>query len=293
MRHAAVITFPGHFFMTALCIRSIAQYFPDTVEISVVYDDLGPWTWQDLDQDLRIYYQRQVPDLDIKSIPFSAWGHHISRVSAGWWRQQLIKMSIDQHIQHDEWLVVDGDIVFESAVPVADIVPVHCLYDGLDPISRMAERYTDTLLALQGSRVKRHGGRHCITSSIPFRCLDRDLLVSMRQHVATVWHTDFLALHADLLEQQRIVAWDATGESMVLHEWDLIESWRAHVRPQSREIREIGSGYHVFANVVPGHETYRHSSLRDHAVGRAWLEYRGLDIPNDLWHKSQTLPCTI
>jgi len=289
---AVVISFPGHFFMTALCIQSLARHYTCIDHVTVAYDDLGPWSWPDLDQDLlRFYRSHTTAYLDI--VPFSAWGHHMQRITAGWWRQQCVKMCVDQQVPGDAWLVVDGDIIFESAVSIWDVVPVHCLFDGSDPCSRMAENYTDTLLALQGSRVKNHLGRHCITSSIPFRHLDRSLLTSLRQHVEQHWQQDFVALHADMLADQRIVAWDSAGDKMVLHEWDLIEAWRAHSRDHDRPTREIGSGYHVFANVSVGHETYRHSSLRDQALGRAWLRYRGLDIPDDLWNKSQCLPATI
>lgn len=293
MQRAVIISFPGHFFMTGLCIKSLIEFYPDIEHFTIVYDDLGPWSWSGLDQDYRDYANDISQSLAVTLVPFSNWGKQLARISAGWWRQQCVKMSLDQCVEGDSWFVTDGDIVFESRIEIIDIVPVHCLFSAQDPWCKMAENYTDYMLGLEHCRIKDFAGRHCITSSIPFRYVDQELLRSLRQRVEHVHHTDFVTLHADLLDRNEIVAWDASANSMVLHEWDLIEAWRAHHRPDVAKLREIGSGYHVFANVAAGHQTYRHASLRDQQIGRAWFEYRGLSVPDELWIKSQRLPSTI
>ena len=185
-----ILTFPGHFFQTHLCVRTALDHYPEiSGPITVIADDVqsSPWSHyiDDLDRALSDYPCRIIPVSTLRRIPDCV---------AGWWRQQLIKLTLDQILPDDEWFVVDGDVIFRSRCDVAGCVPVSYRYESDSRWSKMCMNYVQGVLGTQHG-VMHDQGTPVITSAIPFRHLDSNLLAGVRRHVESRFGGDFLDLH--------------------------------------------------------------------------------------------------
>jgi hypothetical protein len=150
----------------------------------------------------------------------------------------------------------------------------------------MVARYVDYMLGSNNSRVQINN-RTAITSSIPFRWLDRAGLMHLRKIVEEQTGADFVKSHNEMFLQGSIVGHDETASKMVMHEWELFEAYNNVHRHDDYKVVETGSGYHTTEDTsrcLPGHR-FRHSSLIDTELGKQWLQEQGLTIPEDLWNK--------
>lgn len=285
----AITTWPGYCFQTALCIRSILKHFPPR-PIHIIVDtkhDTGypiATPWPDFEQDLKQYIVDQHFDAEI------IW-HTVGEVaginqcSVGWWRQQLVKLCLDQYLPGDSWLVIDADIIFDQPLTF-DHVPVKAdrlLALEKDSITLGNRRYVQHLLGSNIDHITCDGFPAC-ASAVPFRPLDRSLLIDLRDHVEQRHQQNFVQMHVDMFADQRIVAYDSECASMVMSEFELIEVYRHMTDPQP--FRAVHWD-HTFCLECTGDYCFRHSSLSDWAIGREWLESQHLQISDELWQKSK------
>ena len=282
---AVVLTFPGHFFQTQLCLRSILEHYPEVCDaITVIADDVQCAPWQDYLMDLT---QSIGHDSRVTIIPVSSLGK-ISTCVAGWWRQQLVKLTLDQFLSGDKWFVVDGDIVFCSRCEVQDRVPISRRHDRSSRWSQMCELYVQDVLGIDHG-VLRDQDQPVITSAVPFRYLDRDLLQALRSHVESRWGGDFVDLHLAWFDDQTIVADIDPPIRWVMSEWELIECFRRIVQQLELPYHEVGSGYQLDAcltDIVCTQQIFLHPYQRDTEIGRQWFQNQGLTISNHTWQQS-------
>lgn len=277
-----VLTYPGHFFITKLCIESIRRHYPETTQIHVLFDDSARGLWQNYGQNCREYYQNGV-----QCYPYGSIDPTILQCPVGWWRQQLVKLCIDKLLTRcNEWFVVDGDVIFDERINIQKITPVHDREVTSSPTAIMVARYVDYMLGSNNSRVQINN-RTVITSSIPFRWLDRAGLMHLRKIAEEQMQKDFILGHNEMFLQGNIVGHDETASKMVMHEWELFEAYNNVYRHDDYKVVETGSGYHTTADTskcIPGHR-FRHSSLVDTELGKKWLRQQGLIIPKQIWTK--------
>lgn len=279
--NSAVLTFPGHFFQTLLCLRSLRQYYPEhTNRITVIADDIQCEPWNDYAHDL----QEVMPDCDIvltSTLP------GIRNCVAGWWRQQLVKLTLDKILPDKDWFVVDGDVIFHSRCEVLDRVPISRRYEPHTNWSRMCVNYVNDVLGITQGTLQ-DGDRAVITSPIPFRHLTQHWLQSLRNHVENRFQNDFVDLHLAWFQDQTIVADIDPPTKWVMSEWELLECYRRFVVDQQLPFEDIGSGYQIDADLNSIHQhngLFQHSYQRDAAIGTEWFQQQGLTIDPKLWSK--------
>ena len=283
--NAAVLTFPGHFFQTALCIQSLCRHYPEyTNSITVIADDVQCEPWSDYVSDLHQFLGDRYPIIPVSIVP------KIRDCVAGWWRQQLIKLTLDQILPGTEWFVVDGDVIFQSRCDVAGRVPISRRYDATSRWSQMCVNYVKGVLGTDQG-IMHDRGQEVITSPVPFRCLDGSLLQALRDHVEARFSGDFVDLHLAWFQDQTIVADIDPPTRWVISEWELIECFRQMVQGHRLPYREIGSGYQIGAQLqkTKGRKNiFLHSYQRDTEIGPAWFRDRAVTVPESIWQKSQT-----
>ena len=285
----AITTWPGYCFQTALCIRSILEHFPlrpihiivDT-EHHTGYPVTTPWP--DFESDLKQYIADQHFKADI------VW-HTVGQVPAinqcpvGWWRQQLVKLCLDQYLPGDSWLIIDADIIFDQPLTF-DQVPVkvdrHRALET-DSITLGNRLYVKYLLGTDVNSITCNNLPAC-ASAVPFRQLDRKLLIDLRNHVEQIHQQDFVEMHIKMFESQQIVGYDPKCQSMVMSEFELVEVYRHMTNPLP--FRAVHWD-HTFTIECTGDYRFRHSSLSDWAIGREWLQAQHLQISDALWQKSK------
>lgn len=280
---AVTLTFPGHFFQTALSIRSIQRFYNPNRHY-IILDDLENGPWHSYVQDAQELYGTNYTYILTSTLP------RMDQTLSGWWRQQLIKLTVDQLISGDEWLLVDGDVVFDSFCPFKDIIPVtaHKINnDGI--IERFTRNYVQNLLGVEQSQIY-HDGTPRMTNSIPYRYLTRTLLQDLRSHVEKRFENDFVDQHITWFNDQTIVGMHEDPEKWNMSEWELIEVFRQEVLKSNYPKYPIGAGYPLDTDIshldlsVP---TYRHGYIRDSQINPEWFESQGLHIDQQLWAQSR------
>jgi hypothetical protein len=192
-----VLTYPGHFLLTVLTIRSYLEYHTPT-EVIIVADDLSPYAWPTYLTDCQELYW--APVIPLSQIPCT------KEFNTGWIRQQIAKLHLDQVVNADNWFFTDGDIVFLNPVD-----PTHTPYTVpyYNTTTQQQNEYVNRLLDINtGIRV--NGEQVCV-SNPPFRTMHATVLKQLRNYVG------------EKLNQ--------TGPGM--SEWELIENFRQHVLGQS------------------------------------------------------------
>lgn len=269
MRTAAVTTFPGHFLLTKLSIDHYLRNFPDTQKLYVVYDDADLSHWPEYVSDCKSLYES---DVDTEYVSFSDLNSDIKTCKIGWYRQQLAKCYLDVAITDETWFSFDGDILFDKCVDQSEHVPVQ-QFDKFEytSISVMVKQYLCTVLGIEQSPLQLHNNFR-ITSSIPFRTLDKKLLQDTRSWVERVTKKDFAKLHIDWVHDQQLIVYDDQPTAMIMHEWELIEAVRILTRPYT-EIKASNSGYELYMDTTDCHEPrYRHGYVKDDELDTAWLD---------------------
>ena len=280
----AVLTFPGHFFQTQLCLRSLFEHHPELVDsITVIADDVQCEPWSSYIHDLA---DCLIDHPNIHVISMSEI-EGINQCVAGWWRQQLVKLTLDRILADDQWFVVDGDVILLGRCEIRNRVPISRRYDADNRWGQMCELYVREVLGINRGHLTDQD-QPVGTSAIPFRHLDRDLLSQLRQHVESRFGREFVDLHLTWFADQTIVADIDPPTRWVMSEWELIECFRQQVQGEFLSYQDIGSGYQIesLAQITPGPGMFIHSYQRDKDVGRAWFEDQGITISDAIWQRS-------
>lgn len=283
--HAVILTFPGHFFQTALTVRSLRTWYPEIQRWSMVLDDVQRDPWWDYAHDVERYLDRLFPDIKFDFYRNSD-REPVTRCVAGWWRQQLVKLTLDEILPDDAWFVVDGDVIFCSRCEVRDLLPVTRHADITSGFAQMSANYVSRLLAVDHGYIQ-WDGRRVGTNPVPFRYLDRALLQGLRDHVESRFDKSFMELHLGWFLDQTIVAHIEPPDRMVMTEWELIEAYRRYVLGTQLPLVNAGSGYgldHIDLT-MPGDHVYVHAYRRDTEVDLGWWQQH-LDIPLSYWDQA-------
>lgn len=263
-------TFPGYFFTQVLSLRSIQQYaagFP----IDIIIDDFNLTHWPTYVDDCKQYLAHCFPDNKFNYYCYSQLPGIEKVKTGGWFRQQLVKMYLDKLIPGNKWLLVDADVMFLEQ-PKVDAVSAVIREGG--PIDLGNRLYVKHMLHTDQPWVDNETEFWCL-SSVPFRLIERDLIVELRKHAEKL-HGDFLQHHLDLFETQQLVAFDPNGKTMVMSEFQLIEVFRHRYYHSPLPI-----GRHVASK-------FDHSSQKDWRFDRNWFAEQGVDTPDQYWNRSQT-----
>lgn len=259
-------TFPGYFFTQILSLRSIQQYaagFP----IDIIIDNFDLAHWPNYANDCEQYIKENFPNLDITFYKFSDFNGMERVRTGGWFRQQLVKLYLDQFVPGERWLLVDADVVFGEP-PKLDAISA-TVHPDADPINVGNRLYVANMLGTDKPWVVDESEFWCL-SSVPFRPLERDLLTALRSHVEALHNTSLFELHLDLFAQDKLVAFDPESKTMVFSEFQLIEVFRHRY-------------YHTplpIGRCIASH--FEHSSIKDWNTERNWFEDR-MSVSNQNW----------
>lgn len=283
---AVTLTFPGHFFQTALSIRSIQRFYKPTKHY-VILDDLERGSWDSYVQDARELYGPDYVYITTSSIP------RMEQTLSGWWRQQLIKLTIDTLIPGDAWLLVDGDVIFESFCPYDGIVPVasHEI-DNDGAIEKFTRNYIRSLLGVDQAQIY-HDGHPSLTNPVPYRWLARPLLEKLRSHVEQRFGDDFVDLHIRWFHDQTIVGMHEDPTKWSMSEWELIEVFRDQVLGEKLPTDDsMGAGYPIDTDISDldlSRPTYKHGYIRDSQTTPDWFVKQGIDVSKSWQHSRRWL----
>jgi hypothetical protein len=260
-----ITTFPGYFFSTALCLQSVNTHLPG-LPIDIVIDDFDLDCWPSYTDNCQQYLTSQFPDLALTFHKFSALDRVDQARAGGWFRQQLIKLYLDQIVSQDHWLVVDADVVL---LDCPDLATIPALPQSPGPIDHGNRHYVQYLLGTAQPWLG-HEHEFLCASGIPIRYISRDLLVNLRQHVETLHQTNFLELHTEAIACQDIVAFDPMGIKPVMSEFQLIEVYRNQYHTHPLPVRS-------------GANNFEHTSVKDWNLPKE--HFASVSVPDQFWNQ--------
>lgn len=285
---AVTLTFPGHFFQTALSIRSIKRWYQPSIHY-VVVDDLSQGPWTNYTNDIKKFLLENCKESNFVFVKTS----DIPKMDlclSGWWRQQLIKLTIDDLLPGDEWLLIDGDVIFDTRCEFQHIVPIDSSpVDSSGTIEILTRNYIKHLLGTEQTSVK-YRGHSYLTNTVPYRWLDRPFLQKLRSHVEKRFSENFVDLHIKWFHDQTIVGMHQDLTKLNMSEWELIEVFRKEVLHEDLPCYPIGNGYSLTTDISrlsPPLGMFRHGYVRDTEIEQKWFQEQGLIFDQDIWIQSK------
>lgn len=209
-----VLTYPGHFLLTALTIRSYLEHHSPT-EVIVIADDLSPYTWDSYLQDCQNLYW--APIVPVSQINIAREFNH------GWIRQQLVKLYLDQIVKTNKWFFTDGDVEYRAPAP-GNVIPYTITRTG--SLRTQQNAYVSRLLGINNPGIytehpdmdwepgtRRH--QVCV-SNPPFRTMSAETLLQLRRHIEQQCNQSVADIHL-------------TVDNLAVSEWELIANFQLTV----------------------------------------------------------------
>lgn len=290
--HAVILTYPGHFHLTQLTIRSVQQHIQPK-NITVIVDDWSFLAWDGYVEDCKQTY------VDCNIIHTSQFEFLTPFEGNPWMRQQMIKLNLHKILDFDKWFFTDGDIEFYHDIP-EDITPysVHVIpmhewevYNTLPIADRGTElmaNYVNHMLGLTdfwdlpAPFVKEGPNRVISTSGVPFRDMNKRLLEELEQFVTARFNTDLATIHVAVMKDK----------TQAMTEWELMEAYRKYIRNEDLHMVRISpQDKNYISEVKLSHDIFKEEYyylmhfLPDSKLGPNWFAEQGIKINDEIWQK--------
>jgi hypothetical protein len=273
-----VLTYPGHFLLTALTLKSYCQYHtPGTIVVLV--DDTSPWAWPGYVNDCQQLYQIQIKTTSQLKLVQAFQNNP-------WVRQQIIKLHLDQVVEFDRWFFSDGDMTYNFAIP-ENITPFTVTSGGL--VQEQQNRYVFSVLKLAQAGIEatfdRGNGpetKQVCVSNPPFRFMQAKTLQHLRQHVEQLHGKRFCEVHEVIMNHDR----RSNNPVFSISEWELIANFQRHVQNNELNLQyyptyNLGDSMGILA---PNQPDYVHTCFNsDKDFGQTWFESQGITIEPRIW----------
>ena len=283
-----VLTYPGHFLLTALTIQTYLK-FHTPPSITVIVDDLSKFAWPEYIIDCQQQYPYAI-------ITTSSIASAQAFPEIPWIRQQIVKLYLDQVLPYDTWFFTDGDVEYRFPAPY-NSVPYVTAQGG--PIQIGQNEYVSRLLGIENpgiyanhcskqwnhetkSMIESWAIQQICVSNPPFRTMTAKSLGQLRTHVAQYHNKDLITIHKELL--------DTYGSSyqVAISEWELLANFQQHVSKQDIDL--------VYYPTVPLGETIKYTTptqpdycgtcySSDSAYGREWWIEQGITVSDRIWNE--------
>ena len=261
-RAVVILTYPGHYLLTALTIQSYLKYHPTPSKFIIVADDVSQLAWPDYIRDCEILYSTQV-------IPVSSIKEATQFSGIGWVRQQIVKLYLDQVLDLDSWFFTDGDIVFLNTVD--DEVPYSVPY--FSETTQLQNDYVKSMLGVDHPGVTVNSTQVCV-SNPAFRAMNKEILIGLRNHIHQLHNKTLSDLHQDY-----------TNDSRSISEWELIENFRQHVLKEDLNLVKYAPQnlYEPPNDLTFFTHQFFTCYNTDKDFGRNYFSNQGITVSDEVW----------
>jgi hypothetical protein len=290
--NAVILTYPGHFHLTQLTIRSVREHIQPK-DITVIVDDWSFLVWDGYVEDCKQTYT------NCNIIHTSQFEFLKPFEGNSWMRQQMIKLNLHKILDFNDWFFTDGDIEFYHDIP-KNITPYSVrtipmseweVYSTLPLADRGTElmaNYVNNMLGLSNfwdlpaPFIKEGPNRVISSSGVPFRDMNKHLLEELEQFLTTKFNTDLATIHVAVMKDN----------TQAMTEWELMEAYRKYIRkedlimvrflPHNKDhIEEAKRNLHIDAEEY----YYLMHFLPDSDLGPNWFAEQGIKINEEIWQK--------
>jgi hypothetical protein len=266
-----VLTYPGHFMLTALTIQSYLKHH-NPQDILVVVDDISSHAWPEYVDDCKNFYKQKI--ITASSLDF------LKKESSGWIRQQLLKLHLDQLTGLSSWFFTDGDIVFRYPAPMK-VIPYSIVRGEL--VREKQNNFVKHMLGLdtvgicaQNSDIDwepTNTAQVCV-SNPPFRSMTAQDLEALRNYVETLHNQSFVDVWTRC----------TTRFDCLASEWELLENFKTHVQQQPSHLTYYPTcpKDHVKTK-QSGPDFCEHHFMSDASFGRDELAKLNIEVTDQIW----------
>jgi len=262
-----VLTYPGHFLLTALTIQSYFRHHP-RVPVTVIADDMCSDAWPNYLNDCADLYHPAI----IRSVSRIAQAQQFQ--DEGWIRQQIVKLYLDQVLPFDTWFFTDGDIEFNAPVP-HNAVPYTITRGG--PTQDQQNSYVSTLLNVTPGVFD---GQQVCVSHPPFRTMKAQDLEQLRNYVEQHLRCDFTDWHEQHITHDGGELNPDGTPRYLMSEWELLATFQSTVLKQDIGLTHLQTDHTI------GEEpkTCGTCFCTDSEFSRDWWQdYAGIVVSDELW----------
>jgi hypothetical protein len=288
--HAVILTYPGHFYLTQLTIRSVREHIQPK-DITVIADDWSFLTWDSYVEDCKQTYT------DCNIIHSSQFEFLKPFEGNPWVRQQMIKLNLHKILDFDKWFFTDGDIEFFHNVP-ENVTPYNLAtipedvwenWDNAplaDKETLLMANYVNSMLGmndfwdLPAKCSKEKPNQVVATSGAPFRDMNKELLNEVEQFLTERFGVTLSDIHVKVMKD----------ESKAMTEWELLEAYRLYVRKESLNMVRFYPYSADKLNELHDNEDmiFLMHFLSDLALGAEWFQERNIKVDKATWEKIPT-----
>lgn len=284
-----VLTYPGHFLLTAVTIRSYFQH-NSPVPVTIIADDLSRYAWPEYLNDCIEFYASLAESVSVTPVSRLPQAHGYDYPTGGWLRQQMVKLYLDQLVPYTTWFFTDGDVQFHFPVPF-DTVP-YTITRHEDGVQQRHNAYVSKILGIDTvGIIAQHAHMDWIpnrqsqvcVSNPPFRTMHAKILQQLRQYVQELRGMDLAAAHSWIYNDVHVTP--DQPAPFLESEWELLENFRKHVLNEDINliyypVPELNlDGKHDNTDLEFCTTCY----ASDQMLGRSWFEQQGLKVPDQIW----------
>lgn len=267
-----VLTYPGHFMLTALTLQSYLQHHA-SCDITVIVDDVSDHAWPQYADDCENLYQQK--------IVLASSVDCVRTQKNGWIRQQLLKLYLDHLTNFPSWFFTDGDIVFRYPAPKKTIP--YCITRG-GSVQQMQNSFVKHMLGLNkvGIYAQHHDmdwapnntAQVCV-SNPPFRSMQSQDLVDLRAYIENLHNRPFDQIWNSCVDKH--------GHAAV-SEWELLENFKTYVQQSPSELTYYPTCAKDHTKTKLSEPDFcEHHFLSDAEFGRDELARLGISVTDQIW----------
>jgi hypothetical protein len=287
-KHAVVLTYPGHFYLSQITIKSLKKHINPN-NITVIVDDISTLTWDGYVDDCKLTY------VDCNIIQTSNFDFLKIFEGDPWIRQQMVKLLLHKILPFNEWFFTDGDIEFFQDIPY-DITPYTIATIPMDvwdnwetaPMEdkgalQMAN-YINSMLDITDfwclpADYPLKPNKLIVTSGVPFRDMFASRLKDLQSWIEHKHQKSLIEIHKKMMEQRSV--------EIAMSEWELMEAFRLYVRNEDLKMCRISpQSDETILTIYEGDDLHFITRFQqDSSLSKEFFSAKGIKISEKIWSK--------
>ena len=268
-----IFTYCQHYHLTKLAILNAMHRIKHS-GIIVMYDDVFSSQWAVLGTHLSLDMLRH--GIAIETVPYSALP--LARIiSDGWIRQQVVKLNLHHVLEHQDYIMLDGDaMVLQSVDPTAA-----CHINMNDVPNDDSFNFYDHLLQLNGARVI-YQNRPITFSSVPLKHVRSSTLAGLERLVMDLHGQSIYSLYEHMRSR--------TDAGISFSEFDIIGTYDALVARDGLPVTHLDIKYaekDEFLQLYKNNDGYKMlmyaTTQGKESIPRHWYQQQGIEINEKIW----------
>lgn len=278
MKNIVIITHRYHYHICQIAILLAIEHFHPN-NIAILFDDVEGTQvgWGDIGKNLLNDVKSNVnlKSCKIFALPFSSISM-TKNEPAGWIRQQYVKLNLHKILPHDEWLVIDGDVLLNHQIDPWN----YCYINSADPLHLHHDFFVRYALDLGDKRVL-YNNSPVEFSSVPIRLISRKTLTGLENYIQKLHNTDIRGIRDSFTLQKN------KEKYLELSEYDLIGNYQNFISNDLLPLENLEIYFEPKENIVANWDFLSSKITVLHGYDNLpieWYKNFGININQTVWN---------